>query len=98
MVRKGELNKGLIDRGWPHQVSLIAEATHGDNYVRMRLFCEPLSLCTRGHSFTRDDQWFNVWCFAELDHAEKFQAKFGGEIIALKDRPRWPGTATSRRQ
>ena len=50
MVRKGELNKGMIDRGWPHQVSLIAEATHGDNYVRVRLFCEPLSLCTRGLS------------------------------------------------
>lgn len=27
----------------------------------------------------RDDQWHHVYCFAEREHAEKFQARFGGE-------------------
>jgi hypothetical protein len=90
VYRKGELNKSKIDHGWPHQVALPAIATQGDRYVTVRLFCEGLSLCVRGHCFQRGGEYWNVFCFAEREHAELFKLKFGGEFIAPKDRPKWP--------
>ena len=90
VYRKGELSKGTMDREWPHQVALPADRCTGRNYVTIRLFCEGLSLCPRTHSFRRDDTDMFVFCFADCEHAEQFQARFGGEFIDPKDRPRWP--------
>jgi len=64
----------------------------GHNYVTINLFCEDLSLCRRGHFFYRDGVGMNVFCFAERAHAEQFLARFGGEFIDPKDRPKWPGS------
>ena len=36
----------------------------------------------------RGKEYINVRCFAVLEDAQAFMAKFGGELIALKDRPR----------
>jgi hypothetical protein len=91
IYRKGELSKGIIDRDWPHQIALPAERCMGGNYVTIRLFCEGLSLCPRGHCFHRDNTDMNVFCFAKRADAEKFQARFGGEFVDPKDRPKWPG-------
>jgi hypothetical protein len=88
--RKGELSKSAIDNGWPHQVALEARFVTGDQYFKLHHFCEGLSLCQRGHFFYRDTVGFNVFCFAEREHAEQFRNKFGGEIIDPKDRPKWP--------
>jgi hypothetical protein len=90
--RRGELNKDAIDRDWPHQVALPAARCTGANYVTIRLFCEGLSLCERGHSFYRDDTDITVFCFAEREHAERFRERFGGEFIDPKSRPKWPGS------
>lgn len=99
--RKGELSKGAIDRGWPHQVALPADRCTGTNHKLHRDFCAgrakpsapegALSLCPRGHCFRRDDTDFHIYCFAEREHAERFKDRFGGELISPKDRPRWPG-------
>ena len=72
---------------------------HGSSDVTapLDLFCKDLSLCDRGHTFRRDDQWFNVWCFAEEADALKFIARFGGEMIDPDDRPRWPGKVKGKR-
>ena len=91
VYRKGELSKGMMDRQWPHQVALRAMRCHGHNYITIRLFCEPLSLCPRTHSFRRDDDDFIVFCFAERADAERFRDRFGGEFIDPKSRPKWPG-------
>jgi hypothetical protein len=64
----------------------------GANFVTIHLFCEDLSLCPRGHFFYRDGTDFNVFCFAEREHAEQFRQRFGGEFIDAKDRPKWPGS------
>jgi hypothetical protein len=90
--RRGELNKEKIDRDWPHQVALPAARCTGRNYVTIRLFCEELSLCPRGHSYRLCDTDVNVFCFAERADAEQFQLRFGGEFIDPKDRPKWPGS------
>ena len=83
---------GTIDREWPHQVALRADRCTGHNYVTIHLFCEALSLCPRGHSFYRDSVDMKVFCFADRVHADQFRARFGGELIDPKDRPKWPGS------
>jgi hypothetical protein len=93
VYRKGELSKGTIDREWPHQLALRADVVAGRNFPIIQEFCRTLSLCPRGHSFRRDNRDFKVFCFADRAHAEQFQARFGGELIDPKDRPRWPGSA-----
>jgi hypothetical protein len=89
--RKGELSKAAINRKWPHQVALRADLCRGHDYRTIRYFCEveALSLCPRGHSFRRDDEWHEVFCFAERAHAERFRARFGGEFIDPTEVPRW---------
>lgn len=89
VYRKGELSKSAIDRGWPHQVALEERFCTGHQYFTLRYFCEGLSLCDRGHCFCRDGSYFNVFCFAEATDAEKFQQRFGGELMCPKTRPKW---------
>ena len=93
-----------MDRGWPHQVALPADKSLGQNYWIVRDFCRDLSLCDRGHSVFHEGQWWNVYCFAQPEHAEKFMQRFGGEPFNPKDRgkgsnwARWKKDATSRRE
>lgn len=89
--RKGELSKFEIDRQWPHQVAIPASQTTGKTHEALLEFCKPLSLAPRRHTFVRDGQYVNSWCFAEREDAEKFRARFGGEFLDPKDRPKWPG-------
>jgi hypothetical protein len=94
VYRKGELTKAAIDRGWPRQVALATPIPHlGD----LHDFChaERLSLCQRTTGFYREVGceviWYACFCFADRADAEKFQARFGGEFVNPRDRPRWPG-------
>src|SRR5262245_12519235 len=91
VYRNGEVSQAAIDRGWPHQVALPAFRLLGARYFTVHLFCDGLSLCPRGHTFRRNDQDYSVFCFAEHEHAEKFHARFGGEFVDPKTRPKWPG-------
>src|SRR4051812_22849468 len=77
--RKGELSSFAMDRGWPHQVILPADACTGQNSKIIDEFCADLSLCSRNHSVVKNDEWHLIFCFAEKDHAEKFKARFAGE-------------------
>lgn len=94
MARRGRsaLTSGAIDHGWPHQVALPESVHSGRNYSIIRGFIEAegLSLCRLGHGFFRDGESHNVFCFAEEDHAKRFHARFGGEMMTSETRPRWP--------
>lgn len=96
--RKGELTSSKIDASWPYQIALPEMVTVGRNHGAVRDFCEDLSLAPRGHTFRRDDQWINVWCFALREDAEKFQARFSGAFLDPDDRPRWPGKPRRKRK
>jgi hypothetical protein len=61
---------------------------HSYNYITLRLFCDPLSLYPRTHSLRRDDQEMIVFSFAQLQDAEQFSNRFGGEFLNPKDRPK----------
>jgi len=91
VYRKGELSSHGIDREWPYQVALPESVTVGKANVVAREFCKDLSLAPRGHTFVRGGEYIKVWCFAVKADAEKFQARFGGEMIDPKNRPKWPG-------
>lgn len=76
MRRRGELSKSSIDAGWPHQVALPNKQVAAQN-TAIRAFCAGLSLCIRGHTFVRDTQYVDVFCFADRDHAQRFEKEFG---------------------
>jgi hypothetical protein len=52
-----------------------------------------LSLCKRRHSYRENDVDMTVFCFAERADAEQFHARFGGEFLDPKDRPKWQGSS-----
>ena len=79
VYRKGELSPTGIDRGWPHQIALPAAVLLNGGYKVVHAFCDDLSLCPRGHTVFHNDQWWNVYCFADAEHAVKFMGRFGGE-------------------
>jgi hypothetical protein len=58
---------------------LPASEVAGANYKIIHDFCNDLTLCPRGHSIVKDDQWHQVFCFAERADAERFRSRFGGE-------------------
>jgi len=95
VYRKGELSKSTIDREWPHQVALAASFVAGRNFMAIHDFCrdEGLTLCPRQHFFRRNDRDHIVYCFAERDHAERFQLRFSGELIDPATRPKGPRSA-----
>lgn len=74
-----------------YQVAVRADVTVGKTHYVARQFCKDLSLAPRGHTFFRDDEGWNVWCFAAEADAEKFLAKFGGQMMNPVDRLRWGG-------
>jgi hypothetical protein len=79
--RKGELSPARLDREYPHQVLVRADHYTGSNYQTVQGFCIGLSLAPRGHSIFKDDAWHHVFCFADPADAEKFRARFGGEMF-----------------
>jgi hypothetical protein len=80
--RKGKLSSGAIDRGRSHQVALPESKTMGASHSVIHAF-KDLSFCPRGHAVYHEGQWWNVFCFAEKDHAEKFMQQFGDETFDL---------------
>ena len=86
VYRKGELSPAMIDRDWPHQVALPASTSRDGGYKVIQEFCKELSLCPRGHAVFHEGEWFNVYCFAEPAHAEKFMQRFGGEKFDPKQK------------
>jgi len=79
IYRKGELSAAGIKRGWPHQVALPASVSLNGGHQAIHEFCKDLSLCNLGHTVAHGGEWFNVYCFAKPEDAEKFMQQFGGE-------------------
>lgn len=95
--RKGELTHWRIDHDWPHQVALPADRCRGHLFYTTRFFCDDLSLCPRTKHFYRDDRDYVVFCFADQEHADRFKARFGGEVLDPKDR-RWGSNSRARKR
>ena len=76
-------------------MGLPAAAALNGGYKAIQEFCVGLSLCNRAVTVFHENQWWNVYCFAEPGHAEKFRQRFGGEKFDPKtkgkggNRARW---------
>ncbi len=72
----------------PHWVALEKEKCVGENFHALRKFCNErgLSLSNHGHSVNRDGHFFQVFMFAEEEHAEIFREAFGGERMHPSER------------
>src|ERR1700742_2036692 len=87
MRRKGELSPAGVDHGWPYQIVLPARFCESGGCKEIHEFCKDLSLCSRGHAVF-DKEWFNVYCFAKPEDAERFHQHFGGEKFNPEHRGR----------
>ena len=47
-----------------------------------------LSLCARGHRVVWENDWYNIYCFAQREYAETFMSQFGREWFAPRERGR----------
>ena len=72
----------------PHWVALPEDDCIGQNYHKLRRFCEDrkLSLSRHGHSVTWQRQYFQVFMFAVEEDAEVFRKEFGGETMHPSER------------
>ena len=71
-----------------HWVALEEEKCIGENFHALPTFCDErgLSLSRHGHSVNCDGQFYQVFMFAEEEHAEMFRARFGGERMHPPER------------
>jgi hypothetical protein len=72
----------------PHWVALPEEKGIGENFHKLRRFCEDrkLSLSRHGHSVVWRKDWYQVFMFAEEADAEVFCKEFGGELMHPSER------------
>ncbi len=77
--RTGEMSKSQLDRDFPYQIAVPADRCKGDNREKQTRFCADLSLAPRLHSVIHDEVTYQVFCFADPQHATSFQDTFGGQ-------------------
>ena len=91
------------DNTHPHWVALEEDKCVGEGFHALRRFCgeRGLSLSRHGHSANRDGQFFQVFMFAEEEHAEIFREAFGGERMSPSERgkgARWTQSQWRKRE
>jgi hypothetical protein len=86
---RGGITRTLLDRNYPHQVALPAEALRGAEHnmpiyqLSKELAGEPLR-----YRMIRDGRELIVFCFARPEDAQTFAGRFGGELLPVADEPR----------
>jgi hypothetical protein len=76
------------DNNFPYWVALPEEKCIGQNFHKLRRFCEDrkLSLSRHGHSVTWRYEYYQVFMFASDEHARIFSKEFGGELMHPSER------------
>lgn len=77
---RGQPSRTSIDREYPHQVTVPAGDVGGKNFDLIIVFHAQIGVPQRSRSIFKDDRWYDIYCFADPQHAVSFQAIFGGEI------------------
>lgn len=83
----------------PCWIALEEDKCVGENFHTLRRFCgeRGLSLSNHGHSANRNGKFFQVFMFAEEEHAEVFRAAFGGERMHPSERGKGARWAQSKK-
>lgn len=80
-----ELPKGRLAQEFPYQIAFpTARCAPSRDDLLIQMFCDHRNVTPRHHTVRRDDKDFIVYCFADAQHAESFQAAFGGEPFTLR--------------
>jgi hypothetical protein len=68
----------------------------GANYEKLQAFCREhgLSLSRFGHSVVWEKEWYQVFRFAQKEHADLFMNEFGGEPMHPSQRGKGKRWAT----
>jgi hypothetical protein len=71
-----------------HWVALEEEKCTGERFHTLRKFCNErgLLLSRHGHAVNRNGRFFQVFMFADGEHAEIFRNQFGGERMLPSER------------
>ena len=77
---RGQPLRRMIDREFPHRVTVPAEAIGGRNLDLVIVFHEQIGARQVARWLRRDDRDYRVLCFADPQHAKLLQALFGGEL------------------
>jgi hypothetical protein len=84
---RGQSSSSLLDRKYPHQVLVLAQKVVGKALDKVIAFHAELGVPVKTHSIRKDDRWYLLYCFADQQHAARFQVEFGGEIINQRKEP-----------
>jgi hypothetical protein len=73
---------------FPHWVALLEEKCTGQNFHKLRRFCEDrkLSLSRHGHCVSWRRDFYQVFMFANGEDADLFCQEFGGERMHPSER------------
>ena len=76
------------DQNYPHWVALPEDNCIGANFHKLRKFSEDrkLSMSRHGHSVVWQREYYQVFMFADEEHAKVFREEFGGEPIHPSER------------
>jgi hypothetical protein len=76
------------DNNFPYWVALPEEKGIGQNFHKIRRFCEDkkLSLSRHGHTVTWQHEYYQVFMFADEEDAEIFCQEFGAEPMHPSER------------
>jgi hypothetical protein len=84
---RGQSSRTLLNREYPHQVLVLAQKVVGKALDKVIAFHAELGVPVKTHSIRKDDRWHLLYCFADPQHAARFQVEFGGEIINQRKEP-----------
>jgi hypothetical protein len=86
---RGEITRARLDREWPHNVALPAEALRGAvNSTPIYVLAKELAGEPRRYRLERDSDEFVVFCFVTAEAAQMFHARFGGEVLPVAEKTR----------
>jgi hypothetical protein len=77
---RGQPSRRSIDRDYLHRVTVPAKAVGGKNLDLVTVFFAQVEQPHHSRSVFQNDEWFEVFSFADPQHARSFQALFGGTI------------------
>jgi hypothetical protein len=71
---RGQSSRSLLNREYPHQVLVLADSIRG-TLDRVTAFHDQRGIPTKTRSARQDDRWYDLYCFADPQHAAQFQGR-----------------------
>ena len=78
---RGQASRSLLNREYPHRVLIPADAVRGQLQDEVHTFHDNRAVPVKTHSIRHGDEWYVVFCFADLRIAKEFQLLFGGKLV-----------------